>query len=697
MKKIITCLAVVLCTSSAFAQYYSNIYNPAGVNPRGLNNDPEQPLGNTAGYTTLSAANNLTLSWSAIQTLPFPFDFNGLPVTQYKVSNSGVLTFTTSATTVPSFTNATIPNATIPDNSVLIWGLQQLGGNDAIGANTFGTAPNRQHWIDFLSFSAPGATGQQWTYWGIVLEETTNNIYLVDKRTLTTPLTLTLGVQVDSTTAFQIASAPNTPSLVTNGGSASDATDNVYYGFVNGTRPNDDIEMWSIGTTNVGAVFTVTGSLYNAGADTLKSFDLSWTNNGGTTVNTSTITTSIPPQTIGSFSHPTTWNTVPGAYTLEVYSSLPNSNVDPNNEYDTLSISLNIGSGISVDKKPLIEEFTTAPCQFCPDGAVQVEAALAATPSAIAVGVHACFGTDAMTIPEASTYCSAFGSGAPTATIDRVLFPGQTNVAISRSGNAWLTRTATQATLGSPVDVILTGLYDTTNRQVNVDLAASFVDFVGGDIRVTLFVVEDHVRGVGSGYNQVNAYNGVAGHPYFGAGNPVVNYDHRHVLRDVYPTNDAWGDATVIPTKPELNTPYTKNHNFTLSTAWDADSVSLVGFVSYYNADVGQREVLNAVEVKLSNIPTSVAEIEKDASSLNIYPNPTADITNMTFNLSTPSAVSLVIRDITGKEVLSQNFGMMATGQQKIAVNATNLSNGIYFATMHIGSELVTRKITVNK
>ena len=240
MKKIFTFLVVLtFFTSGVFAQYYFNTYNPAGTNPGGLNTDPEQPFGAAGvtaanGYTSIIANGTTTLSWSPVQTIPFPFSFNGSPVTQYKVSNSGVLTFTTSATTVPSFTNATIPNASIPDNSVMIWGLQQMAGNDGVLNKTHGTAPNRQHWINFASFSAPGASGQQWTYWGIVLEETTNNIYVVDLRTFNTPLSLTIGIQIDATTAYQIAGAPNTPSVVTNGGNVSDPSDNAYYEFIQG-------------------------------------------------------------------------------------------------------------------------------------------------------------------------------------------------------------------------------------------------------------------------------------------------------------------------------------------------------------------------------------------------------------------------------------------------------------------------------
>ncbi|MBL0071768.1 MAG: hypothetical protein IPP34_08130 [Bacteroidetes bacterium] len=80
------------------------------------------------------------------------------------------------------FTSQLLPSALIPDNSVCVWGLQATGANDNIVVKTFGTAPNRQYWIFFTSYSIPGNTAG-WTYWSIVLEETSNKIYLVDQRT----------------------------------------------------------------------------------------------------------------------------------------------------------------------------------------------------------------------------------------------------------------------------------------------------------------------------------------------------------------------------------------------------------------------------------------------------------------------------------------------------------------------------------
>ena len=446
------------------------------------------------------------------------------------------------------------------------------------------------------------------------------------------------------------------------------------------------------------STITIGGTIENTGLNTLNSVDINWSTDGGVTVNTNSLTPSTASFGSTSFTHTITATALnPGLFTdLMVWTSNPNGVADSLNANDTIRTRFFVNNGTTVSREVLLEEFTTAPCQFCPDSAVVVEQILASNPAVIAVGEHACFGTDAMTIPEASTYCSAFGSGAPTACIDRVLFPGETSVAHGRG--TWSANAATRAAIGSPVTLNVTGTYNATNRQVNADVTANFSDYaVPGDIRVTLFVVEDSVTCAGSGYNQVNAYNNSAGHPYAGAGNPIVGFVRRHVLRDVYPTNDAWGDNTVIPTSPVLNTNYVKNNTFTLNSTWKSNDVSLVAFVSYYNVNTDERVVLNAADVKLNNLTSSVGEIEKDASSLSIYPNPTADVSTIEFNLSTSKAVLLSVRDMTGKEVIVKDFGTLSAGVQKIAFDATNLTNGIYFASMKIGEEVITKKLSVNR
>ena len=136
-----------------FSQYY---YIPASTagNPGGLNGDSEYPSGSglDPSWTVILGPNQSSPTWSSIETIPFSFNFNGSSVTQYKVSSTGVLTFSNlTAPAVPGAGNAALPDPAIPDNSVMIWGIEGTGANDNICTKTFGSSGSQQHWI-FLYF-----------------------------------------------------------------------------------------------------------------------------------------------------------------------------------------------------------------------------------------------------------------------------------------------------------------------------------------------------------------------------------------------------------------------------------------------------------------------------------------------------------------------------------------------------------------
>ena len=124
--------------------------------------------GQASGWVSLLGPSVDPAEWSAVQSIPFPFNFNGVPVTEYKVSSTGVLTFNTSAANVPGTVSLALPDPSIPDNSICIWGLNASGTNDNVSIKTFGSPGSQQEWIHFSSCTN-GSIG--WSYWSIVLEE----------------------------------------------------------------------------------------------------------------------------------------------------------------------------------------------------------------------------------------------------------------------------------------------------------------------------------------------------------------------------------------------------------------------------------------------------------------------------------------------------------------------------------------------
>jgi len=706
MKKLTTLLMfVAVLAFSAKAQYFIVAHPNAGTNPGGLNTDSEYPVGGglPGGWTTIFTGSTNTAnspSYTASRTIPFAFQFNGSAVTNYKVSTNGIVTFDVAATANPTATNTTIPSASLPDNSVAIWGLYAGGGGDYIATKTFGTAPNRQHWIHFNSYSTAGAG---WSYWSIVLEETSNKIYIVDQRTNTGPLTLTLGVQVNNTTAYQVIGSPNVTTATSNGPTPAD---NSYWEIIPGVQPANDASVSAITVPNPvsGAnPISVSGSLINLGSAALTSVEVNWSEVGSSVVNTDTLSFNLPSGGSTTFNHSINWSPTPLGqfHDIEVWTSNPNGMLDGNTANDSMMSSVFVNLGNTVQKNALFEEFTTTSCGWCPDGHLIMDQITATNPNVIPVALHSCFNTDGMSNTESVTICNTLGiNSAPTGMVDRKLFPGEQNVAFGRGGNAWVNRCNSQSALGSAADVNLYGNYNSATRNLNVTVDVSFVDYVlPGDIRVSLMLVEDSVTGANSTqFNQRNFYSGnpnFTTHPFYSRPDPIVGYNHRHVLRDILPST--WGDNTVIPGTIALNTSYTRNFNFNLLAGYDVTKLYLVGVVSYVGGNnLDGYQIINAKEVKLNNLVTGIEEQKDLATSLKIYPNPSdLPFTNVQFNLEENASVQARIMDITGKVVATQDFGTMSQGNQLIQLNTDRLENGFYFVNLNVGDQEISRKISI--
>ena len=198
-----------------------------GGNPGGLNSDADF---STTGWTMIVDGSNSSNFWSPAQAIPFTFQFFGQAVTHFKVSQNMLLTFDTTATALPN-NNEMLPTASLPPMTIACYWDQftsapPTGSNDRIYTKVFGTAPNRQLWIRWHSFEY-GAAPISFAYLAIVLEESTNNIYLVDMYSSSNPsMTTTAGIQQDISLAYQFGDT----TLNLQGNSSSNS-DNDYIAF----------------------------------------------------------------------------------------------------------------------------------------------------------------------------------------------------------------------------------------------------------------------------------------------------------------------------------------------------------------------------------------------------------------------------------------------------------------------------------
>lgn len=386
MRKLIFTLLLVGSMLTSYGQYYY-LTHANGTNPGGLNTLDEFPVGGglDASWTTILGPGQTTPAWSPTINIPFPFSFNGSAVTQYKVSSSGVLTFDVAATAVPSGTNAALPNAGVPDQSVCVWGLAGPGTNDNIVVQTFGNMPNRQHWVFFTSYNYTGGPANCWVYFSIVLEEGTNNIYIVDQRTANcTAPALTLGIQIDNMSAHSVTGSPAYVPMATDNDPS--AADNTYYQFIQGVQPQYDMSALAVTNSTwmalANAPFSIQGDFTNYGTATISSFDFNYSVNGGATVTANITSPPLVTQGVVNATSPTTWTPpATGAYTIEIWASNINGNPDANTANDKVTKMVNV-HGPAINRRSLHEDFTSSSCPPCLPGGIQLRGVLDANAAA---------------------------------------------------------------------------------------------------------------------------------------------------------------------------------------------------------------------------------------------------------------------------------------------------------------------------
>lgn len=683
MKRLLFLLSFLMVVAAANAQYYYVPNIGAGTNPGGLNTDDEYPNGGglDASWTMILGGNQTSPAWSPAQTLPFPFQFNGAAVTSYTVSSSGILTFAATPGTAPTSTPATLPNAAIPDSSVCIWGLEAPGANDNIMVKTFGTAPNRQHWVFFASYMGNGGSGD-WFYWSIVLEETSNKIYIVDQRASSANAALTLGIQIDATSAVMVAGSPN---IANNATTDPTPADNSYYEFIPGSQPAVDMGVTNLTIPafldNNNAPFSITGEVTNFGSDTVTSFDLNYIATGGTVVTANITGVSIPMYDTYTFTHPTAWSPASGNYDLKVYTAITG---DANGLNDTMMTNVTVLDTI-IAKKVVLEEGTGAWCGFCPDGAVVVEDILSNHPEdVIAVAIH---NGDAMAFPDGNTVNSAYANGYPNGWVDRFLFPGASTVGQSRS--LWAQMVTDRLAMPVPISVEATTSY--AARVLTINLDAKFYAAMSGDYRINAYILEDSLVGQGQGWDQSNYYNTDPNHPMGGLGNPIVGYVHDHVLREML--GGPWGTQGIIPATVTAGQNFTHTYTYNVPQSVNPNRLTVVVLVQKYATDMNDREILNAEQYHLGFID-AVEEINAD-NALSVYPNPTTNTAYVTYSLTNNANVNFDLYSITGELVSTMNYGVQAAGEYTQNIDVANLSQGMYILKATIDGQVITKKISV--
>ncbi len=664
MKKLVTLLlAVFLIGFTVSAQYYYVPFINIGENPGAINNDGEYPVGGglDASWTPITTGNNSPPIWSATQTIPFNFTFNGLVFTQYKVSTSGILTFDIAATAVPPLGALTIPNASIPDNSICVWGLESTGANDQIVIKTFGTAPYRQYWVFFASYNWVGGTGTTWTYWSIVLEETTNNVYIVDQRTGNGTTALTLGLQFSVVSALQVAGSPT---IANNAGTNGTPADNSYYMFVPGTQLQYDFAGNSILTNDFlglnSAPFDIVGSCMNMGSETITNLDVNYKIDNGTTVTANLTGLSIAPFDAYTFTHPTQWN--PGAvgtYDVTIWVSNLNGNADQFNANDEFTKPIQVVANF-IEKKLLHEVFTSATCPPCVGGNIAIQSVLDANP-----GKWTCVKYQMDWPGSGDIYYDPNGGGI------RKSYYGVTGVPNLELNGDWNSnpnsydQTIFDQFYNIPAFMEINAVHEITGQDIDVEVTITpHADFPPG-LKLHIVVVENQTTGnVGSN------------------GETEFFWVEMKMVPD--------GNGTAVgPFTTGNSMTYLKSASLASTHIEEMSDLSVVVFV--------QEDASWDVYQSTWSVPGTVGIEDTEESSItSIYPNPANSTAFVNYNLTQNSNVTITIHNMLGEEVYSTASIPQTAGEYKTQLDLNGLSDGVYFLKLQTDNKTYTQKLVIN-
>jgi hypothetical protein len=688
--KTLLLVAGIFLASFLNAQYYYLGPLNTGMNPGDINqDDAEYPFGGglDPAWSVVLAPSG-TPTWSAPQSLPFPFDLGGTVFNSFKVSNSGVLTFDVAAVSVPGFANAALPNAAIPDNSVCVWGLQSLAGsNDYCVQRTFGTAPNRQHWVFFSSYSTPGNSG--WTYFSIVLEESTNKVYFVDQRNnvAVTSVNLTLGIQIDGTTAYQEINSPN----VHPNSAASDPTraDNYYWEFIPGTQASEDVSLGSVLLPNYVQTpisLDIEVEVTNIGTQPVTSVQLSYTVNGSAPITQLISGLNIPSNGSQVLTHPTQWTpTMLGNNDIVVTAGLVNGLPDGDTTNNVSSKTV-IVYDQAYPRQVLYETFTSSTCGPCTPGNANFEGVLSGVDTSEYTSVK--FQQDFP--PPGDPYATDesvnrrgyyAANSIPRLEIDGG-WDGNSNAFTALQHNeAFLIPAFAELYAEYEIDVV--------NRSVKtcVDIN-SYADIIGKTLYIA--VLEDTT------YNNV-ATNGET--------------EFYNVMKKMLP-NESGQNVTVLANSsitvcetytfngsyrlPADGRPGSRINHLTEHSVEDFDHLK----VAVWLQDDATLEVFNShdgIRMPLGSVTGDGSLTTVDAFDVKLYPNPANHWVNLELSMEESAEISIEVYDAMGRVVERIQPQYVNAGVTDQIINTQSYNSGVYIVRITNGSEQITRFLTIQR
>jgi hypothetical protein len=192
-------------------------------------------------------------------------------------------------------------------------------------------------------------------------------------------------------------------------------------------------------------------------------------------------------------------------------------------------------SSYSIEKRVLLEQYTSAGNGVCPDGNVYMDKIMTESQGRV-IGINFHEG-DGMQLDEGVLTHNFFVPDKnkqllPSATIQRLEMsdPNFNKYFLIQRAD-WKFLTDQLLANKSKIEVLLNWSYNPETKKITGTISCTTIKDYNYQLAFQVIICENNVSGTDTGFDQVNEYNDYEGHPFYKLGNPVKGYVHNRVAR----------------------------------------------------------------------------------------------------------------------------------------------------------------------
>lgn len=428
----------------------------------------------------------------------------------------------------------------------------------------------------------------------------------------------------------------------------------------------------------------------NIGQTTINDLEIKTTLGNGTPVVTNLTGLNLAPLALRNITMPDlVYSAGTNDLTIEVTKVNNTNDSDQNNNKKTTSLT---GVVPAQYKAVLAEEATGTWCQWCPRGAVFMDSmAKLYHTEFIGVAVHGGSASEPMRIPlyDAGLTSVQGFPGFPSVLLDRTEIIDPSDLEPQFYDNI---------VIETPVKLTNGAIWNATTGDLTVSVKADFLKSISGDYRFNMILIENGVKGTTAAYNQSNAYsggrNGVMG-GFEKLPNPVPasRMIYNHVARIIMDGFD--GIAGYLPNSINAGATHHITYTTNIPIAWKEANIEIIGLITGPGGEIVNATKATIEEAEKNGLYTSTENPNVALKPMSVLPNPAHDNSQVSIELEHPAQVNMEVIDITGRVMMSRNYGQLQ-GELVLPIRTENLESGIYTIRLSLDGSTRTQKLVVN-